>query len=125
MSPEEADFLLDEWARWQRTDPISIGWAPATPFGKQIKPDPSPSSIPIDEERAIITDRVLAKMPRRIVFIVRLHYLGMEPIDTKARRMHLGRKAYLGLIESVRRTVGDRIDQTRKTAYLAHSARGA
>ena len=125
MSPEEADFLLDEWARWQRSDPIAIGWAPATPFGKHIKPDPSPSAIPIDENRAILTDKALAKMPQRIRFVVKLHYLGLAPIDAKARRLHMGRKAYLSLIESVKRTVGARIDETRKTAYLTHRARGA
>ena len=116
MTPKEADFLVDEWARWQRGDDIRIGWAPSTPFGKHIKPDPSPASMPIDEERAFRTDRVLAKMPGRIRFIVKLHYLGTAPVDAKARFMRLGRKAYLKLIESVCIVIAERIDANARSA---------
>lgn len=116
MTPAEADYLLDEWARWQRADPLTMGWDTATPFGRQIKPDPAPSRIPIDDARVLRTDRVLAKLPGRIRFIVRLHYLGLEPIDQKARRLRLGRKAYKLRIEAVQKLIADRLDGTRKQA---------
>lgn len=116
MTPAEADYLLDEWARWQRADPLTMGWPDATPFGRQIKPDPAPSRIPIDDDRALRTDRVLAKMPARIRFIAKMHYLDLAPIDQKARRLRLGRKAYLAKIEGIKRVVAARLDETRKQA---------
>jgi hypothetical protein len=121
MSPAEADLLLDEWARWQRNDPLKMDWATATPFGRQIKPDPAPSREPIDVERAYRTDRALAKLPKRYRFLIRLHYLDHAPIDAKARRMRMGRKCYLLLIVGVQRVVGIRLDGTRNMAYLEHA----
>lgn len=113
MTPEEADYRLEEWARWQRADPLTMSWPTSTPFGRQIKPDPRPGSIAIDEQRALETDKVLAKMPRRYRFIVRLHYLDTGPIDAKAKRMGLGRKGYKALIAGIQRTIAFRLDQPR------------
>lgn len=110
MSPAEADLLLEEWAHWQRSGGIDIGMPHATPFGRLIKPDPAPSGRAIDDERAYQTDRALARLPSRYKFLVRLHYLDPSPIDSKARRLRIGRKAYKALIHGVCRVVAMRLD---------------
>jgi hypothetical protein len=123
LSAKETDYLLDEWARWQRMDPYTMSWPKSAPFGRYIKPDPVPAREPVDEERALATDRVLARMPRRYRFLVRMHYLDSAPIDAKARRMRMGRKAYLLLLEGVQRVVGARLDGTSLPATFSHAAR--
>ena len=105
MTPEQVDYLLDEWARWQREDVIRCGWPKATAFGKAIKPDPSPSRVPIDEQRAYITDIAIAHSPRRLRFIIKLHYLGHEPIDAKAHRMRMGRNRYKATLLGVQKII--------------------
>lgn len=111
-----AGYLLEEWARWcQGGDTLEIGWPPSTPFGKLIKPDPRPASLPIDVERAYLTDRIVARLPTRYRFLVKLHYLDPAPIDAKARRMRLGRNGYLHLIEGVCRVVAIKLDRNAET----------
>jgi len=116
VSPAEADLLLEEWAHWQRTGGIDIGLPHATPFGRLIKPDPSPSRRAIDDERALATDRVLARLPHRYRFLVRLHYLDPAPIEHKARRLRIGRKSYRLLIRGVCAVVAMRLDTTAELA---------
>lgn len=116
MSPEEADYLLDEWTRWQMEDVIRNGWPRATAFGKAIKPDPRPCTLPIDDERAARTDRVVSKLPRRYRFLIRLHYIDRAPVDVKARRMRMGRNGYKALIRGVQHVVALGLARTRETA---------
>ena len=133
MTPAQADVLLEEWARWQCEDVVRCGWPTATPFGRQIKPDPTPARMPIDEQRAYETDRVIARLPGRYRFLIRMHYLDPAPTDTKARRLRLGRKGYLLLLKGVQHVVamrldgrlGNPLDGTPERVYLAQSARGA
>lgn len=128
MSPEETDYLLEEWAHWQRSDPSRLSWPPATPFGRLIVPDPAPPAFAVDVERALLTDRVLARLPRRYRFLVRMYYLDRAPIESKARRMRMGRRAYEMLMIGVRRVIGVRLtealDQPRKSAKFGQAARG-
>lgn len=116
-------MLLDEWARWQREGALAMDWPTATPFGRQIKPDPRPATLPVDVERALRTDRVLARMPRRYRFYVRLHYLDLSPIESKARRLRMGRNAYRTLIESVQRVIGARLDSAGEIGKHRQDAR--
>jgi hypothetical protein len=112
MSPEQADYLLDEWSRWQMEDVIRCGWPRATSFGKAIKPDPRPATVPIDDARAAKTDRVVSKLPKRYRFLIRVHYLDRAPIDVKARRLRMGRNGYKTLIRGVQHVVALGLAQT-------------
>jgi DNA-directed RNA polymerase specialized sigma24 family protein len=103
LTAAQADYLLEEWARWQRCDPLTMD--------KCIKPDPVPAREPVDEDRALRTDRVIAKLPGRLRFLVKLHYLDSVPIDVKARRMRIAREGYKRLLEGAQRVVGERLDQ--------------
>ena len=114
MTPAEADRLLDEWARWQAGDCVNIGYPRSTPFGRLIKPDPSPSRLPIDVERALRTDRAVAKLTGKRRFMVKVHYLDTGPIDAKARRMHVGRKEYLSRITGICGIIAQLLDPSRK-----------
>lgn len=105
-----AGYLLEEWARWCRHDPLPMDWPHATSFGKLIKPDPRPATEPIDVLRAAATDRVVARLPGRVRFLINLHYLDTGPIDAKARRLRMRRQRYLDLIDGVCRVVALRID---------------
>lgn len=109
MTPALADYLLEEWARWQRETVIHTGWPTSTPFGRHIVPDPAPSRLPVDDDRALKTDRVLAKLPGRYRFLVKLHYLDPAPIDQKARRLRLGRPGYKLLIKGVQSVVAHKL----------------
>jgi DNA-directed RNA polymerase specialized sigma24 family protein len=111
LTAAQADYLLEEWARWQRCDPLTMDWSHSTAFGKCIKPDPVPAREPVDEDRALRTDRVIAKLPGRLRFLVKLHYLDSVPIDVKARRMRIAREGYKRLLEGAQRVVGERLDQ--------------
>ena len=86
MSPSEAEWLLEEWAAWSRGgDVLSIGWAPATPFGRLIKPDPMPARLPVEPDRAMRTDRVVAKLPpRRRLIVQRPHILQRHRLSPRA-----------------------------------------
>lgn len=116
MSPEEADYLLDEWARWQMEDVIRCGWPRCTSFGKAIKPDPRPASVPIDDARAAETDRVVSRLPQRYRFLIRVHYVDHAPIDAKARRLKMGRNGYKALIRGIQHVVALGLARTRETA---------
>lgn len=109
MSPAEADYLLEEWSHWQRGEAVDISWPHATPFGRLIKPDPRPAGFAIDDARAFRTDRVIAKLPKRYRFLIRLHYLDSAPIDAKARRLRVGRASYKLLIKGICCVVAMRI----------------
>jgi hypothetical protein len=115
MTPAEAAWLLEEWARWQRGDAVNIGFPHATPFGRLIKPDPSPARFPVDPDRALETDRVIAKLPQRYRFLIRMHWLDSAPIDSKARRIRLGRKAYLLLVKGLCGVVAQRLASERRS----------
>ena len=129
MSPEQADLLLEEWARWQCEDVIRCGWPRSTSFGKAIKPDPRPATMPIDDARALETDRIVASLPGRYRFLLRVHYLDKAPIDAKARRLRMGRNGYKLLIRGVQHVIAmrydGRLDEPRESAYIGHNARGA
>jgi len=101
MTPAEADYLLAEWARWQAGDCINIGYPRSTPFGRLIKPDPMPSRVPVDEARALRTDRAIARLPGRMRFLVKVHYLDRSTIDAKARRLHVTLYAYRKKIKAL------------------------
>ena len=103
MTPQEADYLLAEWARWSRGDVIRIGYPRACAFGLQIKPDPSPSREPVDDARALRTDHAIAALPGRARFLLKLHYLDGSPTDVKALRLRMGRKKYLARVEGVQK----------------------
>jgi hypothetical protein len=123
LSAAQADMLLAEWARWQSADPLEMDWPHSTAFGRHIKPDPSPPREPVDDERAYRTDRVIARLPRRYRFLIRLHYLDPAPVDSKARRLRMRRQAYLLLLTGVQRVVGARLDGTRIPVTFQQAAR--
>jgi hypothetical protein len=52
-----------------------------------------------------------------------LHYLDFAPIDAKARRMRMGRRSYLMLLEGVQRVVAARLDGTSIQPKIQHAAR--
>jgi len=92
---EDADDRLHEWSVWVRQgDGTHVGWPHSTPFGRHIKPDPQPPSEAIDVDRAAATDRVIAKLPRRMQRFLKQHYLDPSPTVAKARRAHLTREGY-------------------------------
>jgi hypothetical protein len=99
---EEADDRLHEWSVWVLTpDGYALSWLSSTAFGRLIKPDPHPPREAIDYERAAQTDRVIAKLPGRIKFFIKVHYLDRSPTTSKARRLHLGREAYVNKLTRV------------------------
>ena len=110
MTPQEADYLLAEWARWQAGDAVYIGYPRSTPFGRFIVPDPSPSREPIQIDRALKTDRVIARLPGRYRFLVKLHYLDRAPVQVKARRLRVHEENYRKRLEGVQRTVAMRLE---------------
>jgi hypothetical protein len=122
MSPEQADYLLDEWVRWQSEDVINNGWPRATSFGKAIKPDPRPATLPIDDERAARTDKAVSGMPQRIKSFIRLHYMDRSPISKKAQRLrcteHAYRLRHKGVLTLVAMLLTDRGWRSKQT----HSA---
>ena len=118
MTPAEADYLLAEWARWQAGDAVYIGYPRSTPFGRLIKPDPMPLRVPIDEARALRTDRAIAKLTGRRRFVIRLHYLDPAPIDAKARRLHIGRKEYKSRIAGLCGIIAHLLDPPRNVVAI-------
>ena len=116
MSPAEADYLLEEWAHWQRGEAVDIGWPHATAFGRFIVPDPVPARFPVDDARALATDRVIARLPQRYRFLIRMHWLDPAPIDAKARRLHMGRPSYKLLVKGLCCVVALRLHRTRESA---------
>ena len=93
---EDTDERLHEWSLWVRTpDGYRLSWASATPFGRFIVPDPVPPREFVDYERAAQVDAVLAKLPSRMRFILKVHYLDGSPTQAKARRMGVSRHAYM------------------------------
>ena len=111
MSPAEAEWRLEEWAVWAKGgDALAIGWAPSTAFGKLIKPDPTPARLPVEPDRAAQTDRVVAKLPPRRRFWVKMHFLDPSPIDVKAKRVRRGREAYKTEIAAIVAFVARRLD---------------
>ena len=101
MTPGEAAWLLEEWARWTRSDGVDVGYPHATAFGRMIVPDPAPGELPVDVDRAARTDAVIAKLPRRYKFLVKLHFLDTGPVEAKARRLRMRRKSYQLLVRGV------------------------
>ena len=93
-SQKIADRLLDEWVRWCREDVIRCGWPRSTSFGRAIKPDPRPSTEPIDDFRAERTDMVIAHLPRRQRYLVRVMYLDWRPITVKERKLRMTEYGY-------------------------------
>jgi hypothetical protein len=130
VTPQEADYLLAEWAQWQAGDCINIGYPRSTPFGRLIKPDPMPSRVPIDEARALRTDRAIAQLTGRRRFMLKMHYLGREPIDAKARRLKIGRKEYQSRIQGICGIIAHVLDpprnavaiRTRNVVVFVHAA---
>jgi hypothetical protein len=100
-----ADRLLAEWVRWCREDVIRCGWSHTTAFGRLIKPDPVPAREPIDDFRAERTDIVVAHLPRKQRYLVRVMYLDTRPITVKERKLRLTEhgydKARRGLLNAV------------------------
>jgi DNA-directed RNA polymerase specialized sigma24 family protein len=117
------DDPLDEWARWQGVDPLTMSWKHATSFGRMIKPDPRPAREPVDEERAIRTDKVVAKLPGRLRFLVKLHYLDRAPDEAKARRQGCSRNTYRERMRGVLAIVADRLDKDLTTAQTVGNLR--
>ena len=103
MGPiEQADDRLHEWALWVMTpDGYRLSWMSSTAFGRLIIPEPVPPREAIDYERAFRTDNVLSKLPGRIKFFVKVHYLDRSPMISKARRLHIGREAYRNRLTKV------------------------
>jgi hypothetical protein len=126
---EEADDRLHEWSVWVLTpDGYALSWLSSTAFGRLIKPDPRPPREAIDHERAAQTDHVLAKLPGRIKFFVKVHYLDRSPTTSKARRLHLGREAYVNKLTRVQMIVYRRFtpacQEGRKAQVVGRPARG-
>ena len=106
MTPDAwADLLLHEWAIWSREDVIRCGWPHATSFGKAIKPDPAPAREPINDQRAQSTDAVIAHLPGRMRYLVKVAYLDPSPIPSKARKLRCTEHAYRKRLTSLRMAV--------------------
>jgi hypothetical protein len=118
VTPAEADYLLAEWARWQAGDAVYIGYPRSTPFGRLIKPDPMPLKVPIDEARALRTDRAIARLTGRRRFLLKLHYLDRAPIDAKARRLKVGRTEYKARINGICAIVGLLLDPPKESLAI-------
>jgi hypothetical protein len=126
LTPAEADYLLAEWARWQAGDCINIGYPRSTPFGRLIKPDPMPLRVPIDEARALRTDRAIAKLTGRRRFVIngrrrywlKVHYLDRSPVDAKARRLKVGRKEYQSRIQGLCGIIAHLLDPPRNVVAI-------
>lgn len=111
MTPVEAEWRLEEWAVWARGgNLLEIGWPSAAAFAWAIKPDPSPSRLPVEPERAAQTDRVVAKLPPRRRFWVKMHYLDPAPVEAKARRVGRKKDAYRREIAAIVEFVARRLD---------------
>lgn len=112
MSPEEADYLLDEWARWARDDnTLTVHWfRDRSPF--YVPGGVLPTIYPVDSDRAFMTDRTVARLSGRRRFIVKLNYLDRSPIDSKARRLRMGRESYRELVKGICRVVADSISRS-------------
>jgi hypothetical protein len=120
---EEADDRLHEWSVWVRTpDGYRISWMTSTAFGRLIVPDPAPPSEAIDYERAALTDRAIAKLPGRIKFFIKVHYLDRSPTISKARRLHLGREAYVNKLTRVQIIVYRRLTPATQGVTRAQHA---
>ena len=130
MTPQEADYLLAEWAAWSSGDAVYIGYPRSTPFGRLIKPDPAPAKMPVNDARAFRTDTAIAKLNGRRKFMLRVHYLDRAPIDAKARRFRLGREAYKAKVKGICAIVGLLLDppkeslaiRTRNVLVFVHAA---
>ena len=111
MGPiEEADDRLHEWSVWVMTpDGYRLSWSSSTAFGRLIVPEPVPPRESIDFDRALQTDMALARLPGRIKFFVKVHYLDRSPMISKARRMHIGREAYRNRLMRVQMIVYRRL----------------
>jgi hypothetical protein len=118
MTPQEADYLLAEWARWQAGDAVYIGYPRSTPFGRLIKPDPMPLKVPIDEARALRTDRAIAQLNGRRRYWLKVHYLDRSPVDAKARRLKVGRKEYQSRIQGLCGIIAHLLDPPRNTVAI-------
>jgi hypothetical protein len=118
LTPAEADYLLAEWARWQAGDAVYIGYPRSTPFGRLIKPDPMPLKVPIDEARALRTDRAIAQLTGRRRFLLKVHYLDRAPIDAKARRLKVGRKEYQARIQGLCGIIAHVLDPRRNVVAI-------
>jgi hypothetical protein len=121
LTPAEADYLLAEWARWQAGDAVYIGYPRSTPFGRLIRPDPMPMRVPIDEARALRTDRAIAQLTGRRRFLLKVHYLDRAPIDAKARRLRIGRKEYQSRIQGICGIIAHVLDPPRNTVAIRTS----
>jgi len=121
VTPQEADYLLAEWARWQAGDAVYIGYPRSTPFGRLIRPDPMPMRVPIDEARALRTDRAIAQLTGRRRFLLKVHYLDRAPIDAKARRLKIGRKEYQSRIQGICGIIAHVLDPPRNTVAIRTS----
>jgi hypothetical protein len=118
LTPQEADYLLAEWARWQAGDAIGIGYPKSTPFGRLIKPDPMPLRVPIDEARALRTDRAVAQLNGRRRFLLKIAYLDRAPIDAKARRLHISRTEYKARVAGLCGIIAQILDPPRKIVAI-------
>jgi hypothetical protein len=114
MTPEEADYLLDEWGRWARGDNTlsKIGYADRSPYwtpGGVL-----PAVEPVDPDRAYRTDRAVASLSGRRRFIVKLSYLDTSPRYAKARRLRLSREQYRVLVRGLCAMMAVRLDSCRE-----------
>jgi len=118
LTPQEADYLLAEWARWQAGAAVYIGYPRSTPFGRLIKPDPMPLRVPIDEQRALRTDRAIARLNGRRRYWLKVHYLDRSPLDAKARRLKVGRAEYKARINGICAIVGLLLDPPKESLAI-------
>ena len=115
MSPEEADFYLDEWSRWVKDDNTFslVGFKDRSPF--YVEGGVLPAILPFDPERAEVTESIVTRLQGRRRYIVKLHYLDTAPVVAKAKRLRMRQEAYRKLVQGVCRVVADIM--SRKNCY--------
>ena len=120
---EEADDRLHEWSVWLLTpDGYRLSWMSSTAFGRLIIPDTAPPREAIDYDRALRTDIALARLPGRMKFFVKVHYLDRSPLIAKARRLHIGREAYKNRLQRLQMIVYLRLTPACQGGKYGHGA---
>ena len=82
------DFELDNWARWANAGEMydKLRVQPQSIFKYLSKPD---SSLPVDEQRAILADRCVSEIPahraERVAITLRYRFQRETPMEEIAR----------------------------------------
>lgn len=114
---EYANYLLEDWGKWQRNDGINLRPAAA---GRVLGINASTArmwDLGMSDDQFVVIDAIVAKFPKRLRIIVFVEYLEPGSQPAKWRRTGLNRLAYRQRLHAAQWALvthlGDLIDKWR------------